>query len=1351
MSSVHASSEWTQTSDSDFDNGTHNNTIIKGTGNNAELAIDLPFLNNWMEINTTIHPGLRYGHTMATIYTTKKVLLYGGNDGLVSSYNDTWLFDLDNKTWTNMTPINDPGARYDHAMAPIWGTDKLVLFGGLNGVTLGDTWLYDLSDNNWIQKAPITKPIKRAKHAMASVIGEDKVMLFGGEGNAPPYFYNDTWIYDLSNDTWTNMNPTNKPSGRYAHAMASFYNTDKILMFGGSSGSWEHDTWIYDFSENKWTQKSPVIYPSGRRDHSLATIGGNDLILLFGGYESAGIANDTWLYNYKNNVWIERNLSNKPKKTYMHSMASLNGTDKIVLFGGYLDPGTSNETWLYEHILPTINGTFISNPFDTNTSSSFITINWFGKTAENTSIKIQLRTALTEQNLFLNDFVGPDGLNSSFYESSPSNIWIGHEGDQWIQYKVFFNMSTFSISPALKDITIIYNCIPTIKLLNPINNSYLAENKPTFSWIFNDYDSETQNAFQVLIDDNLDFQNINFDSGKQISAQESWEFSTGTNYTSLSDGVWYWKVRTQDPDDKWSDYSKAWNLTIDTTSPSSSITEPKNNDVLNKLIAISGIAIDPLNGSGISKIELSLKCNNNDFYWNGSDWITDISWDIVEGKSNWTYDTSKIKWISGNSYSLRSRAIDILNNIESSTESIIFSYDSSTPISEITFPINNSLLNNLNFISGNSIDKGGAGLDFIEICIKSNDNNSYWNGLNWITSKNWHHVSGTNFWVYNTSKTPFVTGYHYSINVRGHDGVGNIEISKNITTFKFDNSPPQAINITINNGEDFVSDTNVTLSLKAKDIGFGISDMSFSIDNKKWSIWEDLNDTKSYNLPIGDGEKTIYFKVKDLAGNIGDPIFDTIILDTTPPLDLSIKINNNAKYTNNDMVTLTLTANDDFSGLSKMRFSYDGIDWLQWESFQFVKSFLLLHGEGEKRVFVMVKDNVNNIAEPTYDSIILDTIPPHSLSIIINKGEINTNITKVNITLQAFDNTSGVDKISLSTDKKNWTYWEDFTHLRTYDLSSGDGKKYIFFKVKDKAGNIAEPVSDSIILSTLDKNNVTQKPDKSSSDWDFWTILSIIIIICCISIIIISVIIINQRKRAANKLLAKSAKLIKLGGGEAPVSVVSIGKIPSTLELPQLPPTTAMSGEPQSISEISSIPVLVAPGQSSQSKSVGQIIQGQQLPQLPPVKSENKSIEVENNQKIPMTSSQTELNTTINNTAIKMDSSVNNNDLDKKSELPQPIVVTKNKSNNLIIENQNLNDVSAIKSEKNNSPALTAFQKENLPDSSTRQSNYEVKPPINIPKSESNFDSTLLNTNKVQEPNGYPEKSVKKGNNETNK
>jgi hypothetical protein len=95
---------------------------------------------------------------------------------------------------------------------------------------------------------------------------------------------------------------------------------------------------------------------------------------------------------------------------------------------------------------------------------------------------------------------------------------------------------------------------------------------------------------------------------------------------------------------------------------------------------------------------------------------------------------------------------------------------------------------------------------------------------------------------------------------------------------------PKDLFISINNGDTFTDDKDVILLLYAKDSGSRVEKMSFSSDGIIWSVWEDYTATKSYTLSSGDGEKTIYFRVKDHAGNIGGPVFETITLDTFEPV-----------------------------------------------------------------------------------------------------------------------------------------------------------------------------------------------------------------------------------------------------------------------------------------------------------------------------------------------------------------------------------------------------------------------------------------------------------------------------------
>jgi hypothetical protein len=64
-------------------------------------------------------------------------------------------------------------------------------------------------------------------------------------------------------------------------------------------GSWPNfsdDTWLYDLSANTWTQQSPSSKPSARVWPAMAPIGGYQ-VLLFGGYDSGTYDDETWLFD----------------------------------------------------------------------------------------------------------------------------------------------------------------------------------------------------------------------------------------------------------------------------------------------------------------------------------------------------------------------------------------------------------------------------------------------------------------------------------------------------------------------------------------------------------------------------------------------------------------------------------------------------------------------------------------------------------------------------------------------------------------------------------------------------------------------------------------------------------------------------------------------------------------------------------------------------------------------------------------------------------------------------------------------------------------------------------------------
>ena len=297
-------------------------------------------MGTWANQAPAAGPSARYLHAMAPI-GEDLVLLYGGNDGS-SFLGDTWLYDLGDNTWTNLAPAGAPSARGCHAMAYLGG-DKVLLFGGVNDRRgFAETWTYDLSDNSWTWFPPAIGPPERHGHAMA-YLGGDQVLLFGGYDGSGPFF-GDTWVYDRSDNTWTEQAPGAAPPGRDLHAMASL-GGGRVLVFGGRVGYYDPDgeTWVYDSSANSWTQLAPAASPSARYVHAMASPG-EDQVLLFGGNDDSSYLDDTWLYDLGDNTWTEQVPAAAPSARGYAAMASL-GTGQVLLFGGW-DGSYLGDTWL---------------------------------------------------------------------------------------------------------------------------------------------------------------------------------------------------------------------------------------------------------------------------------------------------------------------------------------------------------------------------------------------------------------------------------------------------------------------------------------------------------------------------------------------------------------------------------------------------------------------------------------------------------------------------------------------------------------------------------------------------------------------------------------------------------------------------------------------------------------------------------------------------------------------------------------------------------------------------------------------------------------------------------------------
>ena len=146
-------------------------------------------------------PAARCGHVMAA--SSSLILLFGG-EGTNSQFNDTWTFN--GTTWTKLAPANSPSVRSGACMAYDTVNHIWVLFGGSNPLNyLDETWTFNGTTWTQVVLGNGVGPSGRVGAQMAFDATSGKTILFGGINATTNYPANDTWAFDGSALTWTQL------------------------------------------------------------------------------------------------------------------------------------------------------------------------------------------------------------------------------------------------------------------------------------------------------------------------------------------------------------------------------------------------------------------------------------------------------------------------------------------------------------------------------------------------------------------------------------------------------------------------------------------------------------------------------------------------------------------------------------------------------------------------------------------------------------------------------------------------------------------------------------------------------------------------------------------------------------------------------------------------------------------------------------------------------------------------------------------------------------------------------------------------------------------------------------------
>lgn len=123
-----------------------------------------------------------------------------------------------------------------------------------------------------------------------------EVVLFGGRcNNQTTGVCGDTWTWDGSD--WTDQNPADSPSARWASQMAYDPASQAVILFGGTGSLGSRETW--EWNGQDWAELSPAESPPGR-DAGAMAFDSNGSALLFGGYvQDPGVDSGSFSFGVK--------------------------------------------------------------------------------------------------------------------------------------------------------------------------------------------------------------------------------------------------------------------------------------------------------------------------------------------------------------------------------------------------------------------------------------------------------------------------------------------------------------------------------------------------------------------------------------------------------------------------------------------------------------------------------------------------------------------------------------------------------------------------------------------------------------------------------------------------------------------------------------------------------------------------------------------------------------------------------------------------------------------------------------------------------------------------------------------
>ncbi|KAH1195832.1 Rab9 effector protein with kelch motifs [Glycine soja] len=237
----------------------------------------------WSKLTTTGEkPGPRDSHS--AVLVGHKMIVFGGTNGF-KKVNHIHILDLVTKEWVRPECKGNPPSPRESHTATLVGDERIVIFGGSgegHANYLNDLHILDLRTMSWT--SPELKgdlPIPRDSHSTLAI--GNKLIVYGGDSG--DQYHGNVHMLDMTTMTWSKLSIQGSPPGvRAGHAAVNIGTKASYVYIIGGVGDkrYYNDVWIFDICNFSWTQLDIRFHqPQGRFSHT-AVAAGMD-IAIYGG------------------------------------------------------------------------------------------------------------------------------------------------------------------------------------------------------------------------------------------------------------------------------------------------------------------------------------------------------------------------------------------------------------------------------------------------------------------------------------------------------------------------------------------------------------------------------------------------------------------------------------------------------------------------------------------------------------------------------------------------------------------------------------------------------------------------------------------------------------------------------------------------------------------------------------------------------------------------------------------------------------------------------------------------------------------------------------------------------------